>query len=85
MTVMLELTPDQEEQLRAKAARQGQEAEKLLQDMVRQMLSTEETASAPLPKRVAGLNRGQVLWISEDFDAPLPDFVEGGLVNSLFG
>lgn len=73
MTVMLELTPDLEEKLREKAAQQGQEAEKLLQDMVRQMLSTEEIASSPLPKRIAGLNRGQVVWISDDFDAPLPD------------
>lgn len=73
MTVMLELTPDQEEKLREKAAQQGQKAEKLLQDMVRQMLSSEEIAFSPLPKRIVGLNRGQVLWISDDFDAPLPD------------
>jgi prevent-host-death family protein len=24
-------------------------------------------------KRIAGLNRGSVIWISDDFDAPLPD------------
>jgi len=31
------------------------------------MLSTGETGSSPPPKRVAGLNRGQVVWMSEDF------------------
>ena len=28
--------------------------------------------SPPKKKRVAGLNRGQI-WVSEDFDDPLPD------------
>ena len=57
MTVLLELTPDKEENLQ----------------MVQQMLSTDGAEHHPLPKRIAGLNRGQVLWISDDFDAPLPD------------
>jgi len=41
--------------------------------MVRQMLSPDEGDLSPLPKRIAGLNRGQVLWISDDFDTPLTD------------
>ncbi len=71
--MMLELTPEMEEKLREKAARQGQEAEKLLQAMGRQLLSAEESDSLPLPKRIAGLTWSQVLWISDDFDAPLID------------
>lgn len=31
-----------------------------------------ETADAPLPQRVLGLHAGEV-WMSDDFDAPLPD------------
>ena len=73
MTVLLELTPDMEENLREKAAAKGQEAERLLQEMVQQLLSTDGGEADPLPKRIGGLNRGQVLWISDDFDAPLPD------------
>ena len=73
MTILLELTPYEQEKLRVKAAQEGQEAEKMLQAMVRQMLSTEEAVSSLPPKRIAGLNRGQVLWISDDFDAPIPD------------
>jgi plasmid stability protein len=71
MTVMLELPPDLEERLRAEAAQTGQEAEALLQQKVRQMLSTTPATPTAAP-RVAGLNRGQI-WVSEDFDAPLPD------------
>jgi prevent-host-death family protein len=28
---------------------------------------------APQQKRIAGLNRGAITWVSEDFDDPLPD------------
>jgi len=72
MTVMLELPPDLEERLRAEAAQTGQEAEALLQQKVRQLLSTTPPTLETAPPRVAGLNRGQI-WVSEDFDAPLPD------------
>lgn len=72
MTVMLELPPDLEERLRAEAAETGADAETLLQQKVRQMLSPVPPTPDAVPPRVAGLNRGQI-WISEDFDAPLPD------------
>jgi hypothetical protein len=72
MTVMLELPPDLEEKLRAEAAQTGQDAQALLQQKVRQMLSTAPATPTTAPARVAGLNRGQI-WVSEDFDAPLPD------------
>jgi hypothetical protein len=72
MTVMLELPPDLEERLRAEAAEAGQDAEALLQQKVRQMLSAAPATLDAAPPRVAGLNRGQI-WVSEDFDAPLPD------------
>jgi len=73
MTLQLELTPDLEQRLREKASENGVDAGQWLQEMVRQMLSTGETGSSPPPKRVAGLNRGQVVWMSEDFDTPLSD------------
>ena len=69
---MLELPPDQEERLRLKASETGQDAQTLLQDMVRQMLSASSSEPSPPSPRVAGLNRGQT-WVSDDFDAPLPD------------
>jgi len=72
MTVMLELPPDLEEKLRAEAAQTGQDAQALLQQKVRQMLSAAPVTPTVTSPRVAGLNRGQI-WISEDFDAPLPD------------
>ncbi len=72
MTVTLELPPDLEEKLRAEAAQSGQDAEALLQQKVRQMLSTTPVPPVAASPRVAGLNRGQI-WVSEDFDAPLPD------------
>lgn len=73
MTLQLELTPDLEQRLREKASENGVDAGQWLHEMVRQMLTTEEKASEPPPKRVAGLNRGQVVWMSEDFNAPLSD------------
>lgn len=72
MTVMLELPPDLEERLRAEAAETGEDAETLLQQKVRQLLSAASPTPDAAPPRVAGLNRGQI-WVSEDFDAPLPD------------
>lgn len=69
MTVMLELPPDLEERLRAEASETGQDAETLLQQKMRQMLSTAPPAPEAASPRVAGLNRGQI-WVSEDFDAP---------------
>jgi len=72
MTVMLELSPDLEERLRAEAAEAGEDPETLLQQKVRHMLSTTSVTPTTVPPRVAGLNRGQI-WVSEDFDAPLPN------------
>lgn len=72
MTVMLELPPDLEEKLRAEAAQTGQDAGALLQQKVRQMLSGAPIAPTAASPRIAGLNRGRI-WVSEDFDAPLPD------------
>lgn len=42
---------------------------------VARLVPAEETASvrnAPPRKRIAGLNRGSI-WVSDDFDEPLPD------------
>ena len=43
---------------------------------VARLVSVETVASetvAPKRKRIAGLNRGAIAWVSEDFDDPLPD------------
>jgi len=69
---MLDLPPDQEESLHLKALETGQDAQTLLQGMVHQMLSASSVPPSPASPRVAGLNRGQI-WVSDDFDAPLPD------------
>jgi len=36
------------------------------------VLAPESQTEAPRKKRIAGLNRGEI-WVSEDFDDPLPD------------
>jgi antitoxin (DNA-binding transcriptional repressor) of toxin-antitoxin stability system len=38
----------------------------------RQVVRLVPMNGSPRKKRIAGLNRGQI-WMSDDFDAPLPD------------
>ncbi len=73
MTVLLDLTTDQEEKLRQAALRRGLDTERLLREVMETALEQlEPPAWAQPPRRVAGLHAGQT-WISDDFDAPLPD------------
>jgi len=63
---MLNLSPDIEECLIEKARDESLSVE----DYLRQLLKTPPLP--PLTRRVAGLNRGEY-WMSDDFNAPLPD------------
>lgn len=72
MTVTFDVNRDLEQRLRQLAAERGVDAGDLLQQVLRDALDK----LIPLPMisspRIAGLNAGQV-WISPDFDEPLPD------------
>ena len=73
MTVLLDLTTEQEEKLRQAALRRGLDANRLLHEVVDAALAQlEQPASVQPARRIAGLHAGQT-WISDDFDAPLPD------------
>ncbi len=76
MTVTLELTPEQEQRLRERAQARGVELGDMLKQIVDASLSSDvrDTGqqagqkTAPVP----GLFEGQI-WMSDDFDEPLPD------------
>ena len=73
MTVLLALTTEQEEKLRQAALQRGTDTERLLHEVVDSALAQlEQPASAQPTRRIAGLHAGQT-WVSDDFDAPLPD------------
>ncbi len=75
MTVVLDLTTEQEEKLRQAAMMRGLDTDRLLREVVDAALSnlvpSVPPQSIPSP-RIADLHAGQT-WVSEDFDAPLPD------------
>ena len=76
MTVTLELTPEQEERLRQRAEARDVQPGDLLKQIVDDSLTSEPSdtrdgavhKAAPVP----GLFEGQI-WMSDDFDEPLPD------------
>lgn len=72
MTVTLELPPDLEQSLHEQAAAQGLDTDTFLQQKVRQMLKPDASAAPPAP-HIPELSKGTVVWISDDFDEPLPD------------
>lgn len=72
MTIMLDMPPEMETQIREEAARRGQSLEAFAQMALREGLTKILPVPASDQIRVAGLNAGP-MWISEDFDAPLPD------------
>ena len=73
MTVLLDLTAEQEEKLRQAALQRGLDTERFLHEVVDAALAQiEQPALAQPARRIAGLHAGQT-WISDDFDAPLPD------------
>lgn len=71
MTMILNLTPEQETRLRSFAQAQGKDAETLLADWVETLPPAPE-AEPPKP-RIAGLHEGWITYIAPDFDDPLPD------------
>lgn len=78
MTVVLDLTTEQEEKLRQAAYQRGLDTDRLLREVVDAALANlvpsvppQSALPSPAP-RIADLHAGQT-WVSEDFDAPLPD------------
>ncbi len=72
MTVLLSLTTEQEQKLTQAAQARGLDADRLLHEVLDTALAQLEPASVPTPKRMPDLHFGQT-WVSDDFDAPLPD------------
>ena len=70
MTLVLDLTEQQQERLQRYAARQGKNPQSVVIEWLDTLL--EQTDSPDIPPRVAGLFAGQI-WMSEDFNDPLPD------------
>jgi hypothetical protein len=69
ITVSLDLTDEQELHLRAAAKQLGVNADLLVRSMVDRGLAE---IGVPKLDRVLGLHPG-VIWMSDDFDDPLPD------------
>ena len=72
MTVLLALTTEQEERLRQAARLRGLDTDRLLHDVVDAALAQLEPAPVLPATRIPDLHAGQT-WVSDDFDAPLPD------------
>ncbi len=72
MTLTVDLTPDQEEQLRREAEGRGLAADDLFRQLLNQTLTQLGTLPPLFTARVAGLHAGQI-WMADDFDDPLPD------------
>lgn len=73
MTVLLALTAEQEEKLRQAALQRGLDTERLLREVMDTALAQLEQPALVQPaRRIAGLHAG-LTWVSDDFDAPLPD------------
>ena len=78
MTVLLALTTEQEERLRQAAHRRGLDTDRLLREVMDAALAQLEKSEPfrsvedPPSLRIPDLHAGQT-WVSDDFDAPLPD------------
>lgn len=73
MTVLLDLTTEQEEKLRQAALQRGLDTERLLREVMDAALAQlEQPVVAQPARRIAGLHAGMT-WVSDDSDAPLPD------------
>lgn len=72
MTVMLALTTEQEQRLTQAAQARGLDADRFLHEVFDAALAQLEPAPTPPATRTPDLHAGQT-WVSEDFDAPLPD------------
>ena len=72
MTVLLSLTTEQEQKLTQAAQARGLDADLLLHEVLDTALAQLESMPALMPKRMPDLHIGQT-WVSDDFDAPLPD------------
>ena len=71
MTITLDIAPEIEQQFREEATRRGLEIGVFAQQVFRDALTKTLPVLSNQP-RIAGLNAGP-LWMSDDFNAPLPD------------
>lgn len=72
MTVTLALDPEQEHRLRQEAQARGLDTDSLVYELVDGALERLGPVREAIPARVLGLHAGHT-WVSDDFDAPLPD------------
>jgi hypothetical protein len=71
MTVILQLSPEQEKRLRVAAEARGVAPDELANELMQKAI--DECPEKPATKRrVIGLHPGN-FWTADDFDAPLPD------------
>jgi hypothetical protein len=82
MTINLDINQEMELRLSQAAARRGQETEVFLQQLLREAIEQVLPSPVAISPRIAGLNAGQI-WISDDFDAPLPDIFWTGEQNNM--
>ena len=71
MTVTYDLPPEVVSRLERKAAQEGQETTEYLRQLALREADA-EGSEPPLEPRIPGLHAGQY-WITDDFDAPLPE------------
>ena len=72
MTVMVALTPEQEQLLTQAAQVRGLDTDRLLSEVMDAALAQLEPGPVLPATRIPDLHAGQT-WVSDDFDAPLPD------------
>jgi hypothetical protein len=72
MTVTLSLDMEQEQRVRAVARIRGVDADALLDQVVQRAINDIAAPQQRTAGWVSGLHAGRG-WISDDFDAPLPD------------
>ena len=71
MTVTLDISPEIEQQFREEATRRGLDTDTFARQMFHDALKKTLPVLSNQP-RIAGLNAGP-FWMSDDFNAPLPD------------
>ena len=71
MTLTLTLTPELEARLAHYADASGKPKEAVAAELLATL--PEPIATPAATRRVAGLGKGNVLWMSDDFNDPLPD------------
>ena len=71
MTLTLNLPPEIEARLSRYADASGKSAESVVADLLADL--PEPAATPARTERILGLHEGNVIWMSDDFNDPLPD------------